>query len=91
MPRFRFTIRRMMVAVAIVAVFQSWVQRRSAYFWERAFSSFPLGVQRHGRDASREDRPRTLKGRYHFEMSEKYDQAASYPWLPIATDPPEPE
>jgi hypothetical protein len=28
---------------------------------------------------------------YHLSLVEKYSQAARYPWLPVAPDPPEPE
>jgi hypothetical protein len=28
---------------------------------------------------------------YHAQLRAKYEQAAVYPWLPIAPDPPEPE
>lgn len=33
----------------------------------------------------------TERGWWHFKMYAKYDQAARYPWLPVAPDPPEPE
>ena len=28
---------------------------------------------------------------YHSVLTEKYQRAARYPWLPVAPDPPEPE
>jgi hypothetical protein len=28
---------------------------------------------------------------YHSALTEKYERAARYPWLPVARDPPEPE
>jgi hypothetical protein len=28
--------------------------------------------------------------RYHEQMAKKYARAASYPWLPVEPDPPEP-
>jgi hypothetical protein len=29
--------------------------------------------------------------RYHSELTEKYQRAARYPWLPVEPDPPEPQ
>ena len=28
---------------------------------------------------------------YHSALTQKYERAARYPWLPVAPDPPEPE
>ena len=28
---------------------------------------------------------------YHMDLRYKYQRAARYPWLPVASDPPEPE
>jgi hypothetical protein len=28
---------------------------------------------------------------YHSALTEKYEQASRYPWLPVAPDPPEPD
>jgi hypothetical protein len=88
----RFTIRRLMVATAIVAVVfgvYGWTMRRSTIFRREAakhledtlvlgpFTYFP-----------NDSEPRAA---YHWALAEKYSRAARYPWLPVAPDPPEPE
>lgn len=91
----RFTVRRLMVAVAALAlVLAVWAgqQRRKARFerlWRyhdgltgtRYIKSYDPGTPRF----------RTAKGRWHYALALKYAEAARYPWLPVAPDPPEPE
>jgi hypothetical protein len=36
-----------------------------------------------------EPNPRKLE--FHRSMRRKYERACDYPWLPVASDPPEPE
>ena len=86
----RFTVRRLMVAVAIVGVGLGWLlERRSA--------SLRREAARHAGDGalvSLEEmyNPWTEAGKdHHRAMTEKYRQAAHYPWLPVAPDPPEPK
>lgn len=94
LSRVRFTVRRMMIAVAIVAAMMGWfaLQRRAERFQQRAAL--------HGREAEeiqdyREmgiDEPLLNKRlAYHTEMRRKYDRGVLYPWLPMAPDPPEPK
>jgi hypothetical protein len=85
MPRLRFTIRRMMVAVAIVAV-GLWLHRRSAHFWVTAFDHSRMVQQGMGPLTGMEGWKMTPKGRYHHDMTLKYERAARYPWLPVITD-----
>lgn len=93
-PDFRFTVRRLMVAVAIVGVVLAiWVglERRRARF-ERLFSYHNGLTGPAYRRSFDPFRPgfRTAKGRWHHELSQKYGLAARNPWLPVAPDPPEP-
>ena len=83
-PRVRFTVRRLMVAVAIVAVVSAMLIRAA---WFRALSD-------HHRSRIilvGPPSPQLERTLYHMEMSNKYAKAASHPWLPVASDPPEPE
>jgi hypothetical protein len=48
------------------------------------------------RGENRDDYPAMLdrftrRNLYHSGMRRKWEDAARYPWLPVATDPPEPE
>ena len=99
MPRFRFTVRRMMVAVAIVAMLLgAWaaLARRTANLRQVALE--------HGQKAGRleietvtsaisqgEAARRMEIVHWHDAMSAKYERAARYPWLTVAPDPPEPK
>lgn len=83
-PRVRLTMRRLLVAVAIVGVVLG-MGRRSSMF--RELSVF------HQREALRVSRPPAMgqASLHHVDLSETYEWAARYPWLPVAPDPPEPE
>jgi hypothetical protein len=99
-PRVRFTVRRIMAAVAAVALIAGGLRMRGlsvAYreladsnttneeFYRVALSGrFKLGHPSY---------ERTFRDRlvYHQLMRKKYDRAARYPWLPVWPDPPEPE
>jgi hypothetical protein len=104
MTRFRFTIRRMMVAVAIAAVILGpW--QRSAKFREKANEFASLSVpprlapdrlpgivtpeMTRAQDAKR--RRIELWCAWQASMSAKYERASRCPWLSVAPDPPEPE
>ena len=89
----RFTVRRLMVLVAIVGLVLaagSWLYRRTtrmkstAAFHEQAcFEALMIGP-----DCILVESPRS---RFHDELAKKYHRAARYPWLPVAPDPPEPK
>jgi hypothetical protein len=99
MPRFRFTIRRMMVAVAIVGVIVG-LWQRSAEFHRRAVAlAFPSWPQRLVPDRlpfivtpemirAQEEKRRRLERweTWRISMSAKYQRASRYPWLPVAPD-----
>ncbi len=92
LPRVRFTVRRMMVAVAVASLalgLSQWMRRRSGRFdeihrrhvrasFEIAYSSGPWS-------------DKEARMTYHWRMITKYERAARYPFLPVAPDPPEPE
>jgi hypothetical protein len=91
LPRVRFTVRRMMVAVAVLSLLIGWgieSGRREGRFrtaarvhWLASFGRAPDGPGQV-----------TEAGlRWHDRMAEKYDRAARYPWLPVEPDPPEPK
>ena len=90
-PRARFTVRWMMVAVAIVAMGAATsglfarreeYQRRAlthellAYFLRRGCSNIA---------------PQPSRASYHEELQLKYERAARFPWLAVEPDPPEPD
>jgi hypothetical protein len=85
-PRVRFTMRRMMVAVAVLAVLIAVARYRalSKVYWKRLteHSLLTLMCEADG-DTSAAAR--------HDALSHKYWYAWKYPWLPVAPDPPEPE
>ena len=95
LPRVRFTVRRLMVWVAIVALFAGGAvasRRRAETFRRRAFSYIPLTHEETGppRSMRRETREDRLNDYYRF-MIRKYNFAAAFPLLPVWPDSPEPE
>jgi hypothetical protein len=102
MPRLRFTLRRMMVAVAISGLLlggATSLQNRRQRFLERARAinmSNHLGVPPViGYDKKRDlillgwDR-QEREDAHIAALKRKYEYAARYPWLPVAPDPTEP-
>jgi hypothetical protein len=95
-PRVRFTVRRMMIAVAIVALALSF------FVWNRRMArlSMEYDMQSLTYRGSGGPRPRfpvpipsplTDRERWEDEMAARYRRAARYPWLPVAPDSPQPE
>jgi hypothetical protein len=90
LPCVRFTVRRLMVAVAVVAVaaggLHLWELRvlylRTALLHEVLSSLFQEGHACAGRDPGR--------SAHHQVLRIKYERAARRPWLPVEPDPPEP-
>ena len=91
----RFTMRRMMVAVALAALLVAWspVSRscrersleiaRANADWDRSW------FVSDGRAADLIDAER--RSRWRSAMERKYLWAADHPWLPVLPDPPKPE
>jgi hypothetical protein len=95
LPRLRFTVRRLIIVVAVFAVVV-WIIRLRGLSREYAL----LATAAHwDRFAASEYSPRDEAGavrkvrriQHYRRLAEKYDFAARYPWLPVAPDPPEPE
>jgi hypothetical protein len=94
LPRLRFTVRRLMVVVAIVAI-AIWVfyirreefHRLSLYHNKMSYQHGTLvgvgpGMSLHQPNAT---------GQWHLKLARKYSYAASHPYLPVRPDPPEPK
>lgn len=89
LTRPRFTVRWLMIAVAIVAVvlgLSRWLWNRSVAF--RAIADVHNAHRMGSIPMHTGNLPWLM---YHIEMEKKYDRAARYPWLPVAPDPPEPQ
>jgi hypothetical protein len=87
----RFTVRRLMIAVAIAALALGLVQsmgRRSAAFRLKAREHEGTFKTLIGPNTTFPVSPATA---HHRLMAEKYRLAARHPWLPVCPDPPEPE
>jgi hypothetical protein len=96
----RFTVRRLMVAVAIVALacgVAAELLRRHWQFAKIARDHSEIFLARAASEGfppvplTKIWYPRTAKTAWHAEMSIKYQKAARYPWFPVAPDPPEPK
>jgi hypothetical protein len=90
MPRFRFTVRRMMVAVAIVGLASGVLIERHRRFDRLAKEHINEYWKYVPEDELRPREPNP-EADWHLIMYFNYDHAARYPWLPVAPDPPEPE
>lgn len=90
LPRPRFTVRRLMVLVALLgALLGVGIEgnRRMTRFSRRAFYH-RVNAMGPGVDLG----PAFERKRaWHEQMERKYDYAAGHPWLPVAADPPPPE
>lgn len=93
MPRGRFRLRTLMIAVAVVALLAFGVTLiRNARRYRRtavhhAIVSRIIEIEA-GRAPTQSDRERAA---YHSKLNDKYEHAASRPWLPLPPDPPPPE
>jgi hypothetical protein len=96
----RFTVRWLMVAVAIVGIVLGplvYLGRRSSRFrqisWvhERAMTDGAIEAARLKRRGDPRSKLAYARADYHQALWLKYFRAARHPWLPIEPDPPEPE
>lgn len=76
----RFTVRRLMVAIAVIAFFLA-----TGLLLNDRRGRFALLANDHGLKAIEAKRPAR-----HLALYEKYIDAAHHPWLPVADDPPDP-
>jgi hypothetical protein len=106
LPRLRFTVRRLIVAVAILGLLMGtgrWVVRmriRSAAYRGRAYAFAGKTAQAFGRSVKANDGGRVnvydnensyLQYAWAREMANKYWRLTNRPWLPAGPDPPRPE
>ena len=92
MPRFRFTVRRLMVAVAIIGVALGTLAERHARFRRlAAYHAARGGGLVNGLPRSDEAIWRLDLDAWHARLAEKYQRAANRPWEPLGPDPPRPE
>ena len=94
LPRFRFTVRRMMIAVAIVGVTIGVLAVRRSAFLRRAdhyhrVSRSYIALQLPTPPGEFPDASYWRQIIWAGKMRAKYERAARYPWLPVAPDPPE--
>jgi hypothetical protein len=99
----RLTVRRLMVVVALAALLLGAIvlvenrRRRFLSLVDAHQAGMIAWEEGNPSEASRErfdlsGRKVSLKAhRWHLQMAEKYRRAARYPWLPVESDPPEPE
>jgi hypothetical protein len=97
LPRLRFTVRRMMVAVAVVALVLGAVALgvRSGEFRNRAryhevMAASPLLGVKPAPPVFDPVRYTPKWSAYHARLKRKYERAARRPWLFVAPDPPLP-
>jgi hypothetical protein len=79
-PRVRFTVRALTIVVAVAALLTGGfvLARRAAHYRREALY--------HSRSATR---AAGAKRDYHDQLVNKYERAASRPWLPLDPDPPD--
>lgn len=87
-PLARFTVRRLMVAVAIIAV----ATYTGMVVWR--IETYAMRADAHARHLNlghsfKYDSTDLIQ--WHERMRLKYGNAARNPWLPVAPDPPEPK
>jgi hypothetical protein len=98
--RVRFTVRRLMVAVAVVAIVLGAIyvlaSRRARFLaiapehWDAIQEPFLKYYDVYLTPEQARQWALTRDG-WHMAMSVRYGYAADHPWLPVAPDPPEPE
>jgi hypothetical protein len=89
LPRLRLTVRRLMLAVAAVAlvIWSGRLYQLRQMFLEKtednklAILQLDAGISCYTEDHMT----------WHEEMKQKYERAARYPWLPVEPDPPYPD
>jgi hypothetical protein len=100
LPRVRFTVRRMMVAVAVIAILIEGVslwQRAALYRWKVRHHammerSSVIAVVEGPKAADNAELARLSEvwSTYHAAMKQKYEYAVTRPWIYVPPDPPQP-
>src|SRR5262245_40028901 len=98
LSRVRLTVRRMMIAIAVVAtllgVGLELIRRRERFL--RISVEHAVEAAMEGTLVVTDQGPayvgvKTEKGRWHEFTHQKYEYLGRRPWLPVPPDPPEPE
>jgi hypothetical protein len=86
----RFTVRRLMVAVAIIgAALGVTIERHDRFRWTASRHRGQVPILPRIKPVGMEAKVWRLY-KWHESMARKYEHAARYPWLPVAPDTPEP-
>lgn len=91
-PRVRFTIRALMIAVVLVAT----ILGSGIELWNRsqrfhAMADFHYAMTINGRPEELgsaiivRDKRRAARNQWHEMMGRKYDSASSHPWCPVVS------
>lgn len=102
LPHVRYTVRRMMVVVLIVAIMLAThvtLQRRRVRFERLShyhiqsirIESFCSCAPSEPEESDVLSDKALRQALWHLKLSRKYGEAARRPWLPVSPDPPEPE
>ncbi len=98
LPRVRFTVRRMMVAVAVVAVVLFFAielprmsRRARLYDLKARLNERNIVLYEHWRPDQPGFEVARARAGWCRNLAAKYRHAARHPFLPVAADPPEPE
>lgn len=97
LPRPRFSLRWLMVAVAVAGVLIHTERRRQLFLGrvrEIELAQYIHEDRNHDEAGTwtGSDLARWLRKQSHYDaLKVKYERAARYPWLPVVPDPPEPE
>ena len=114
-PRGRFTLRTLMMAVAVVAILcggvielpRLWILRQQYLsiaekygYWEtrlnwavrirQEITYYSLSLPRGSEPTPARLARMKVEASYYSHLRAKYEQAARFPWLPIAPDPTPP-
>ncbi len=86
----RFTVLRLLVAVAIIgSALGITIQRSERFRWIAAGHRGAVPMLPPIKPIGMPDKDWRLF-EWHQSMARKYEYAARHPWLPVAPDPPEP-
>jgi hypothetical protein len=97
LPRFRFSVRWLMLAVLVSALPAWWLLGRPAWFarvarehYQQYKAHTTFHEERYGTQTMLISNT-TMMGEWHLIMSRRYDRAADHPWRPIGPDPKPPK
>ena len=98
LPRVKFTLRCLMIAVAVAAIVLGGglgiPRNRARREWLAGFHrASTQSLMKNAEPGTSEIKDPAIRAklRWHEAMGEKYGWAARYPWLPVGPDPPEPD